>query len=165
MGLPGSGKSFFAARLAEQLDADYISSDTVRRSLVPGALYTPQEKLMVYLEMLRLTESAVRLGRPVVVDATFYTAAVRSMFMEELSDSVQLAFIEVVADEELVRQRLKRPRETSDANYEVYRQIKEEWQPLPTAHLLLRSTDTNIDGMLDEAMEYLQQATHDQAAD
>ena len=165
MGLPGSGKSFFAARLAELLKAEYISSDSVRKALLPGALYTPQEKLMVYLEMLRLTEGALQDGRQVVLDATFYTASVRAMFTEELPDAEKLVFIEVVADEELSRQRLKRPRIDSDANFEVYQQIKEEWEPLQTPHLVLRSTDSNIDGMLDEAIEYLEQDVYDQRSD
>lgn len=51
MGLPGSGKSYLARRLAELIGATYISSDRVRRDLFPAARYTAEEKAGVYEEM------------------------------------------------------------------------------------------------------------------
>jgi predicted kinase len=159
MGLPGSGKSFFAARLADLTGAEYISSDRIRKTL--DLYYTREEKLMVYDEMLRQSEKAVAEDRHVVLDATFYTRNIRDRFAEALQGIDELAFIEVVADEELIKERLKRPREDSDANFEVYREIKEEWQPLRDEHLVLRSTDENIDSMLDQAVEYLQHGMYD----
>jgi predicted kinase len=161
MGLPGSGKSFFAARLAELTGAVYINSDRVRKELVPDVRYTREEKRLVYDEMLRLAEQAVTEDRQVVLDATFYTMEIRYRFTQVLQELEEVAFIEVVADEELIRERLKKPREDSDANFEVYREIKEEWEPLQDGHLVLRSTDGNIDSMLDQAVEYLQHGMYD----
>ena len=159
IGLPGSGKSFFAARLAELTGAVYINSDRIRKEL--DLYYTREEKLMVYDEMLRQAEKAVTEDRHVVLDATFYTRDIRDRFAEALQEIDELVFIEVMADEELIRERLKRPREDSDANFEVYREIKEEWEPLRDEHLVLRSTDENIDSMLDQAVEYLQHGMYD----
>lgn len=159
IGLPGSGKSFFAARLAELIEAVYINSDRIRKEL--NVSYRIEEKLMVYDEMLRQAEEAVAEDRRVVLDATFYTRDIRDRFAEALQEIDELVFIEVVADEELIRERLKRPREDSDANFEVYREIKEEWVPLQDEHLVLRSTDENIDSMLDQAVEYLQHGMYD----
>lgn len=159
IGLPGSGKSFFAARLAELTGAVYISSDRIRKAL--DLYYTREEKLMVYDEMLRQAEEAATDGRQVVLDATFYTREIRDVFTQVLQELEEVAFIEVVADEELIRERLKKPREDSDANFEVYREIKEEWEPLRDEHLVLRSTEENIDSMLDQAVEYLQHGMYD----
>jgi predicted kinase len=39
-GLPGSGKSYFATRLAELLNASYISSDQLRMQLYAKRTYT-----------------------------------------------------------------------------------------------------------------------------
>ena len=159
IGLPGSGKSFFAARLAELTGAVYINSDRIRKEL--NVSYRIEEKLMVYDEMLRQAGEAVTDGRQVVLDATFYTRDIRDTFAEALQGIDELVFIEVMAGEELIRERLKRPREDSDANFEVYREIKEEWEPLRDEHLVLRSTDENIDSMLDQAVEYLQHGMYD----
>lgn len=159
IGLPGSGKSFFAARLTELTGAVYINSDRIRKEL--NVSYGIEEKLMVYDEMLRLAEQAVAEGRQVVLDATFYTRDIRDVFTQVLQELEEVVFIEVVAGEELIRERLKRPREDSDANFEVYREIKEEWEPLQDEHLVLRSTDENIDSMLDQAVEYLQHGMYD----
>ncbi|MBN9385584.1 MAG: AAA family ATPase [Chitinophagaceae bacterium] len=161
MGLPGSGKSYFAVRLAELTEAVYINSDRIRKELLSDLHYTDEEKLMVYDEMLRLAERSVTDRRQVVLDATFYTRSIRDKFTQALQELGETAFIEVVADEELIRERLKRPREDSDANFEVYREIREEWEPLEDEHLVLRSTDENIDSMLDEALEYLQHGMYD----
>lgn len=76
-----------------------------------------------------------------------------------------LLFIEVTAEEGLIRQRMKHPREDSDANFETYLEMKEEWEPLQEEHLVLRSADGNIDSMLDEAMKYLQQDHDDSPTD
>jgi len=161
MGLPGSGKSYFAARLAEMIDAEYLNSDRIRKEILPDTRYTELEKRLVYDEMLGRAERSVARGRQVVLDATFYTGDIRDKFMQSLQELDETVFIEVVADEELIRERLKRPREDSDANFEVYREIREDWEPLQDEHLVLRSTDENIDSMLDGAMEYLQHGMYD----
>ena len=51
-GLPGSGKSFFAAKLARMLNSGYVNSDAVRKQLVAEKTYSDKEKLAVYDAML-----------------------------------------------------------------------------------------------------------------
>jgi predicted kinase len=165
MGLPGSGKSYFASRLAALIDADYINSDRVRTGLFSKTTYSQKEKLMVYEEMLTRAVRAARKDKHVVLDATCYTNEIRSLFSTALQDLDELSFIEVVADERLIRERLRTEREDSDANYGVYLEIKKEWEPFTEAHLVLRSTNDNIDNMLDEAMKYLQEDINDTTTD
>ena len=47
MGLPGSGKSYFASRLAAAIHATYISSDKVRKILIARRTYLEKEKELV----------------------------------------------------------------------------------------------------------------------
>jgi predicted kinase len=165
IGLPGSGKSYFAARLAQINDAVYLNSDRIRKELLNYTRYTDKEKNMVYEEMLRLGIDAALNKKPVVLDATFYTADLRDRFLTALQPLDECCFIEVIANEELIRERLKKPRIDSDANFEVYREIREQWQPLRDEHLILRSSDSNIENMLDQATEYLQNIPYDKNAD
>jgi predicted kinase len=95
------------------------------------------------------------------LDATCYTNDIRTLFSTALQDLDDLSFIEVVADERLIRERLRTEREDSDANYGVYMEIKEEWEPFNDPHLVLMSSNDNIDNMLDEAVKYLQEDIND----
>jgi predicted kinase len=67
----------------------------------------------------------------------------------------EISFIEVQADENIIRQRLKKPRQYSEADFEVYKLIKQQNEPIDEPHLILKSTDDNIDEMLQKASEYL----------
>jgi predicted kinase len=161
MGRPGSGKSYFASRLAALIGADYINSDRIRTGLFSPTSYSQNEKLMVYEEMLARAVRAVHQDKHVVLDATCYTNDIRTLFSTALQDLDDLSFIEVVADERLIRERLRTEREDSDANYGVYMEIKEEWEPFNDPHLVLMSSNDNIDNMLDEAVKYLQEDIND----
>lgn len=155
-GLPGSGKSYFASKLAEQTAAVYISSDRVRKSLQAMGKYTPLDKMKVYEEMLSLTARALDDGKRVVADATFYKRSLRELFLA-LGENKKAAirFIVVVANEEVVRERLERPRVESEADFSVYQKIRDQFEEVLVPHLALESTNDNIDAMLDKAIRYL----------
>lgn len=154
-GLPGSGKSYFARRLAELINADYINSDVVRQELLNKKTYSEQEKLFVYNEMVNRMKARMKQNRNVIIDATFYKHDIRKLFTREAKIKNEVAFIEVVADEAVISERLKTPRAESDADFEVYKKIKEQWQPLQQPHLVLQSTNDNIGEMLHKASDYL----------
>lgn len=155
-GLPGSGKSYFASMLAEQTAAVYISSDRVRKSLHAMGKYTLHDKMKVYEEMLRLTTRALDEGKRVVADATFYKRNLRELFLA-LGENKKVAtrFIVVVANDAVVKERLKRPREESEADFAVYQNIRDQFEEMHTPHLTLESTNDNIDTMLGKAIHYI----------
>jgi predicted kinase len=153
-GLPGSGKSYFARRLAGKIGAAYINSDVVRREMPGPRTYSAEEKTAVYDRMIEKARAALRQHRRVVIDGTFYRDALRRRFLDALPPG-RVRFIEVLADETLVRERLGRPRKDSEADYAVYNKVKSQWEPLNGDHLALRSTDGNIDALLAAAHEYL----------
>ena len=154
-GLPGSGKSYFATSLADMIKADYISSDQVRRTMFSVRTYSAREKLSVYNEMLVQMQKAVQQHKNLVLDATFYTNDIRKKFLDAAKDIDDIIFIEVRAEKSLIRERLKRPRKDSEADFQVYGKIKKQWEPLYKDHLILQSTDDNMAEMLERTAAYL----------
>lgn len=155
-GLPGSGKSFFASQLAASMDAEYINSDGVRKQLGAMGRYTLDDKLFVYKEMLRQARGFLELGKDVVVDATFYLDSMRDMFtaMAKAMKS-DICFIHIYADETIVKERLCKPRPDSEADFAVYRAIREEFERIGFPHLELESMNGNITSMMDQARSYI----------
>lgn len=153
LGLPGSGKSYFAERLAKMLHADYTNSDRVRKELFPKRTYSDQEKAVVYDAMRKKMEESIALERNVILDATFHKKSTRELFIRNTKEHIR--FIEVWADETIIKERLKRRRRYSEADYEIHQLINKEWEPLEEDHLRLQSTNDNIDDMLQRAMKYL----------
>ncbi len=154
-GLPGSGKSYFASHLANMINADYINSDRIRREMFHNRTYSIKERLSVYNKMQVQMKEAVRQHKNVVLDATFYNNDIRKNFLDESKDIDDVIFIEVRAEESLIKERLKRSRLDSEATLEVYKKIKNEWEPLHEDHLILQSTDDNITELLERTAEYL----------
>lgn len=153
LGLPGSGKSYFAERLAKSLHVEYVNSDRLRKELFPKRMYSEEEKQKVYDAMIKKMKETVGQGKNLVLDATFHKKTIRNAFSKKAKG--QIHFIEVWAAEEIIKERLKNNRPYSEANFEVYLLIKQEWEPLEHDHLRLESTNDNIDEMLQKAIKFL----------
>lgn len=153
-GLPGSGKSYFSSRLAALIDAEYVNSDRLRKEMFQKRTYSDQEKEAVYMKMLEKMQSATDLKKHLVFDATFHKNKMRKLFTDKIKEN-DFTFIEVWAAESITRERLKQNRPDSDADYEVYKLIKQQWEPLEEPHLLLESTNNNIDNMLQSTLQHL----------
>ena len=59
------------------------------------------------------------------------------------------------ANESVISERLKITRADSEADFVVYKKIKDEWEPFNQDHLILQSTNDNIEEMLHKATDYL----------
>jgi predicted kinase len=154
-GLPGSGKSYFAGRLAKSLDAIYVSSDIERKKLISQRKYTFSEKMMVYDRMFELMEIAIKDGKSIVLDASFYRNSIRNCFIQKATELGQTAlFIEVTAKTETIKKRLSKKREHSDADYSIYLSLKKSFEPLRQNHLAL-SSDDDIEDMLESGLNYI----------
>jgi predicted kinase len=155
-GLPGSGKTYFAEKLAGKINGLHISSDSVRQHLQLSDKYQEHAKMKVYLELLRLMEKAICQQHDIVMDATFYKADIRNLFKKraELLKS-KIYFIEVRADESTIKDRVKKKRKESEADFKVYLKIKNVFEPLEEDHLILHSGQGNLDHMLTKALAYI----------
>lgn len=154
-GLPGSGKSYFAAKLAMLLDADYLNSDRIRKELFRIRTYSKKEKDAVYREMMRRLTDAVKQEKHVVLDATFHRDETRQLLLKEIEGKAAVKFIELWADEKTTRERLSKERPYSEADYGVYLTLKKAQEPLPITHLVLKSGDDDCNGRLMKALDYL----------
>jgi len=159
-GLPGSGKSYFATRFAERINAKYVNSDRVRKEIFKKREYTPEEKQAVYKAMLDEMQNAIEENKNIVLDATFHKAATRKLFTDQIADPGKIVFIEVQANDKIIKERLKHKREYSEADYSVHKLIADQNEPLEKPHLILQSTNRNIEVMLTEAENHLKE-NHD----
>lgn len=156
-GLPGSGKSFFAERLARRLGAVYINSDQLRNSLGARGRYTVEDKLVIYHEMASRATQYLKEGKTVVIDATFFKEAMINIFLElARTHLVPINFIKVEANEALIQARLSKPRKDSEANYDVYLKIREQFDEIKVPCLNLQSESDNVDQMLTVAIDYIE---------
>lgn len=155
-GLPGSGKSYFASRLAVKLKALYLNTDEVRLKMFSERKYTEEEKMAVYDSMLETMTVAIQKKSPVVLDGTFYKETIRNKFeiaAEKLNEKI--IYIEVNAEENTIKERLEKTRQYSEADFDVYLKLKASAEPLMKDHLVLYSSDNNIDSMISDALHYI----------
>ena len=119
-------------------------------------IYSRQEKAAVCQAMLEKMKDAIDQRKNLVLDATFHKNETRKSFLQEIKGNTKIYFIEVWTAEDIVRERLKESRPYSEADNDVYKLIREHWEPLDEPHLMLESTNENIDSMLQKAAAYLQ---------
>ena len=163
MGLPGSGKSYFAKGLAKEIDAVYLGSDELRKEMGLLGNYQLDNKLSVYGEMFNRAKEIHKSGESLVLDGTFYLQQVRDLFIFlAKSLSWNLSIIHIKADESLISKRLSKPREDSEADMEVYLKIKSEFEPIREAHLLIQSTDDSLQESVEKAVNYIR-SDHEKA--
>jgi len=156
LGLPGSGKSYFAKKLAKKIGAVYLGSDELRKEMGLMGRYHLDNKLSVYEEMFNRAKEINKSGRGLVLDGTFYLQHVRDPFiLLAKSIACKLSIIHIIADEALISKRLSKPREDSEADLKVYQKVKSEFEPIREPHLLIQSTDGALQERLDKAVKYI----------
>jgi len=161
-GLPGSGKTYFAKQFALKINALHLSSDAVRKDMLQMGHYEEQAKSTVYEAMLQLMEKANKKQQNVVLDATFNKRHIRNLFIEKSRElHHQLYFIEIKADESVIRERLRHQRPDSEADFVVYLKIKEEFEQIEEDHLVLNSDKESLNEMLYKAVVYIKNLSDD----
>ena len=144
-GLPGTGKSTIAERLATAIGAEVIRSDEIRRATpgaryapTPGYLegrYSPETTRRVYSELLRRAAGRLSVGQSVVLDASWIDATQRRA-AEDLAEAAtaHLTELHCVAPwpvaERRIRDRLARGDDISEATVAVARAMalaEPEW--------------------------------------
>lgn len=136
-GLPGTGKSMLADALGIALPATVVSVDPVEAALWRAGIHRSEPTgLAAYSVAAAVTESQLRLGHSVVVDAVNAAAPARQVW-EMLARGYQVALrvIEVTcSDEALHRRRLaKRTRSAEEpavtwSDVELLRAEYRSWQ-------------------------------------
>jgi predicted kinase len=146
-GLPGTGKSSLARRLADALPFVIIESDMVRKMLFPQPRYTAQESRWVHRTCHALMAKLLRRGVRVIYDATNLIEYHRELVYRIAERAgARLVVVKTVASEEVVRERLRARQEgaaeVSDADWRIYRRMDSRQEPISHPHLV---TDTSED--------------------
>jgi predicted kinase len=145
-GLPGTGKSFLARRLAEALPFVIIESDTIRKILFPQPQYTAQESRWVHRTCHALLAKLLKRGVRVIYDATNLIEYHRELvYRIGEKAGARLVVVKTVASEEVVRERLKARQEAdaevSDADWRIYRRMATRQEPISHPHLVIDTTE------------------------
>jgi predicted kinase len=149
-GLPGTGKSYFTARLAEKAEFAVLESDALRKVLFTSPDYSPNESSRLFRAVHALIKRMLDRGIPMVLDATTLSEAHREqLYSIAERTGARLVLVEVTAPPELVYSRLEKRRsmradrlDSSDADWEVYLRMKPAAERIGRGHY---SVDTSQD--------------------
>jgi adenylylsulfate kinase len=162
-GLPGTGKSTLAARLAQRLGGVVLSKDEVRAALFPRPVldYSREQDDVC---MTAIYQAAARIlttdpGRTVVLDGRTFLRSYQVRDLLALAASVSQAphLIECVCDDDTARQRLEAQGEHPAANrdFTLYRTLRAAAEPIPLPHLTLDTGRTPLQECVERCLAYL----------
>lgn len=155
-GLPGTGKTFFSEHLAKKLNAVHLNTDIVREKLSFTGYYDGKTKQQVYNELFKHAQMEFKKGANVIVDGTFHLSRRRRQ-LEKLTkeENRKIFFVEIKASEKTARKRLKKSRKHSEADFDVYEKIKNEFEPLNKECLELWTDTEDMEEMINKAEKYI----------
>ena len=162
-----SGKSTLAERLGEELSAPVVDADRTRKHMIglaptanaaAGAwqgAYDRAFSTRVYAEVLRRAGLVLASGRPVIIDASFRTAAARAAAREiAQAHGVPFRLLECTAPMEVCRARLEARQgraHVSDATPEILDAFSAGYEPIvelaPAEHICIDTSGTADDAL------------------
>jgi hypothetical protein len=156
-GLPGTGKSALAGRLAPAGNFAWLRSDVVRKELVGAAplssrkagpaagIYDARWTERTYAELRSRVDTLLAHGRRVIVDATFKQDAERLAFIALARRwHVPVVIVACETTPDVARHRIEtRGPDASDADWTVYQHAAAHWEPLtPSTAAVTEVVDT-----------------------
>jgi len=140
-GLPGTGKTTVAKKIADGTKAYVFNTDIIRKQLFEKPKYTEKEKTLVYNLLFEMAEKFLRSAKNVVLDGTFYRKELRDRVKEMAKKTgSEFHIVEVVCGEKIVKERMdkrKKEKTPSDADFAVYRRIKKQFEPIREKHFVV----------------------------
>lgn len=154
-GLPATGKTTLARAYAGRYGAVHFNSDQVRAELGLRGQYGPESKQQVYEALLARVRRALQAGQDVVMDSVLPREALREPFRRVAAEcGAECRWVHLHLRDDTARQRLSRPRLDSEATYEVYEKLRDEWEDIAGPHLSLQADDATLDDLLSAVREY-----------
>jgi adenylylsulfate kinase len=160
-GLPGTGKSALARRLAEELAATVLDKDLIRAALFPPARieYSTRQDDFV-LEVMFQTAEYLFEADPdcfVILDGRTFTRRyqiTRAARFARRGD-VPLKIILCTCRVETARQRLQRPSHpAANRDFKLYMALKAQAEPIALPHCVI-DTDHKLEESVQQALIYL----------
>ena len=131
IGLPGTGKTTFSKALASKIKGLHLNTDIIRDHLDLRGQYDRKTKRLIYDSMLKEARKAIEADRNVIVDGTFYNRRIRDNYQRLANDfKVPLYWIQLRADPQSIKSRVKKKRKYSEADFEVYLKVKAIFEPI-----------------------------------
>ena len=166
-GLPGTGKSHFAAKLSEEIPILIIETDRLRKVLVTHPKYTTQEHRRVFNSCYQLIVYYLINGYSVLFDATNLNEDFRS-FLYDISSTTAapLALVHATAPQNVVRRRLKQRKADrhantySDAGWLIYTRLAPVEEPVEGEHYAL-DTSQSIEPILEQVIAWAKSGGQD----
>lgn len=156
LGLPGTGKSTFAAALAEKIKAAHLNTDKIRAQLGLRGQYDVETKSSIYREMLSLARNKLKENQHVIIDGTFSSNEWRNKFHDLVDEfSCIVSWFVIEADETIIRERVSKKRQFSEADFSVYKKVRNSYDPVLYPHLVLHSDKYSLEEMTEKALNYL----------
>jgi aminoglycoside phosphotransferase family enzyme/predicted kinase len=166
-GIIASGKSTVADAIGAMANAPVVDTDRTRKHMLGIAVttpvhdaawtgaYAPDFTERVYTEVLRRADCVLSSGRPVVIDASFRSRALRRRAHTIACErGVPFYFVECTASPDECRRRLRdraKQESVSDGRLEVFDEFLARWEPadeLPAQECLVVDTclplETNV---------------------
>ena len=138
-GLPGVGKTSISKELAKLTNWVVLSTDKIRKELIPNPTYSKEERRLIYDVLVLIAKYLHNAGINCILDATFNTENSRKEIKNKLNlSSQQVCVVECICPEDIVISRLKnRKNDYSDADTSIYRSMKTTYQPIEEEHIVV----------------------------
>ncbi len=145
-GLPGTGKTTVSKEIANQLKAEVLSTDRIRKKMSNKPEYTQKRKRSVYREMFQQAQDLLSKDENVILDATFFKKEWRDQAFKIGKKAKGCVFlIKIVCPEDTVKKRIheryKNRADYSDADYRVYKMIKNKFESIKKEHFVIHTGD------------------------
>ncbi len=155
-GLPATGKTYLSEKAAEELDAVHLNTDIIRKKLNLQGQYDEHSKQIVYDELLKEMVYHTQNNQNVIVDGTFQKEKHRKQYMQKAQEIKQnLFFVELRAKEETIKNRMKSDRKHSEADFDVYQNIKRTFESMNKPHLILWTDDHPVSELVNKIKHYI----------
>jgi predicted kinase len=148
VGLPASGKSTFARRLARDTGATILESDSLRSALFPTPSHSATESKRLFEAIYAAAGLLLRRGISVIVDATNLRESGRQAAYASAEEAgAQVLVLHFIAPEPVIAGRLERrtcgddPDDRSSATMAVYRSMSETEEPISRDHWTIDTSD------------------------
>lgn len=134
-GLPGVGKSTVSSHVRDAVGGVRLRTDVIRKELFDEPRYTDAERERVYGELFSRTGALLERGETVVIDATLAERSrredARTLAREH---GAEFRLVQVVCTATVAEGRIAEREGLSDADVDVHREFREEFDPLESEH-------------------------------
>jgi adenylylsulfate kinase len=165
-GLPGTGKSSLAARLAQELGATVLDKDRVRAALFPPPVldYSAAQDDLCMAAVYQAAAHILRTSpRPAVIldGRTFLRSSqVRDLLALAASVGEAPRFVECVCDDAVARARLeddlaRGAHPARNRTHALYLELKARAEPIGVPHLVLDTGRTALEDCVQRCLDYL----------